>query len=84
MSNIVAEIAAAINRNPKINRVIVSAVELELIRAEFDDMTFVKPQPRPTYGPPFGDIDRLLWDGLQSMKKLAHIQIMGRPVEARR
>lgn len=77
---IVIEIARAIQRNPKINRVLVTHREYEKIRAELEDMTFVKQAPRPTYRGPFGNIDRFLWDELNAMMKRAPIEIMGRPV----
>ena len=78
------EIAQAIARNPKINRVIVSAEEWDQLRQNVRDMQFIKGDPRPTYGPPFGDIDRLLWDNLQELMKRPLIRIMGRPVEIRK
>lgn len=81
--SVVNEIAAAIKRNPKIKRVIVSQAEREIILAEMDNMTFIKPAPRPTYGGPFGNIDRQLWDELENMKKYRDIRILDRPVETR-
>lgn len=76
---VVHEIAKAIQRNPKINRVIVSASELEVIRDELEDMSFVRPGPRPAYG----GIDAKLWDEMMAQRKKASIRIMDRPVEAR-
>lgn len=58
---VLGEISRAIVRNPKINRVIICAVEYEYLLIEMDDLQRVKPSPRPTYGPPFGNIDRWLW-----------------------
>jgi hypothetical protein len=80
---VLGEISRAIARNPKINRVIISAVEYEHLLIEMDDLQRIKPSPRPTYGPPFGDIDRCLWDELQALMKQRAIMIMGRPVEIR-
>lgn len=83
MGNIIGEIAAAIQRNPKINRVFVSKLEHAKIRREITKMTFLRSSPRPTYGPPFGDVDRQIWDAAKAMRRLAEIRIMGRTVEAR-
>ena len=81
---IINEICDAISRNPKINRVVVSQAELVAIRAELYDLTPVKRGPRPTYGGPWGDIDRQLWDDLEyHMKHVAPVQIIGRKVIAR-
>lgn len=47
------------------------------IKRDLEGMQRLKPAPRPTYGPPYGDIDRYLWDGMQAMKKLAEIRLLG-------
>lgn len=83
MTGVINQICDAIRRHPHISRVVVSPAELETIRIEFEGLSFVKPSPRPTYGAPYGDIDRFLWDEAQAMMKRAPVQIMGRPVEAR-
>ena len=80
---IVDEIVDAIRRHPHINRVVVSPLEHAKIRREISHMIRVKPQKRPTYGGPFGDVDRLLWDNLVAMKRLAPVYIMGRLIEIR-
>lgn len=77
---IVHDIARAIQRNPKINKVIVSPLEHAKIRRELNHMTFFKRDPRPTYGAPFGDTDRQFWDMKVQMQRCAEVRIMGRPV----
>lgn len=77
---IIHEIVHAIHRNPHINRVIVCEREYEEIQREFETITTYTLTPRPTYGAPFGDIDRLLWDNLEALMKAAPIKILGRPV----
>lgn len=53
------------------------AAVLDRIRDDLQDLTLVKDAPRPTYGAPYGDIDRLLWDELQALRKITKIRVLG-------
>ncbi len=63
--------------NPGLKWLALPKQTLQAIRDEMDGGLAVKRSPRPTYGPPFGDIDRLLWDGLNAMLNDAPIVICG-------
>lgn len=69
-----------IKANPGLKELRLPKRVINKIRKELEDMQMVRPSPRPTYGPPWGDVDRMLWDGMMAEKKLAPIKIMGVPV----
>lgn len=77
---IVEEIEEAIERNPVINRVLVSELERDLILIEYNSMWVVGLGPRPTHDGPEGRIDRMVWDALHR-NPIPEIKIKGRPVE---
>ncbi len=64
-----------ITANRGLKYVSLSKRTIKKIRHEMENMTFIQPTPRPTYGPPFGDIDRLLWDSQRAMMDIAPIRI---------
>jgi hypothetical protein len=51
------------------------------IKKDLEALAVIKDSARPTYGPPYGDIDRLLWDEHQALKKLAQIRVLGVLIE---
>lgn len=78
---IIPQITDAIKRHPNINKIITSKIEWLLIKREIRKLSAIKPSKRPTYGPPFGDIDRDLWDmNFKQMRDFTPVYIMGRPV----
>lgn len=84
MTNIVPQIIDQIRKHPHINRVTVSKVEWLLIKREIRKSMFVRPSKRPTYGGPFGNINRELWDAnFKHMRDCTPVSIIGRPVEYR-
>lgn len=50
---------------------------IDRIRDELKALQPIKDSPRPTYGPPWGNVDRLLWDALQEEMKRSRTMIMG-------
>jgi len=79
---IIDQIVDQIKRNPHIKQVRVSKIEWLLIKREIRRMTFVRPDKRPTYGGPYGDVDRALWDAnFKHWRDVTPIRILGRPVE---
>lgn len=81
MTTIARQIVEAIHRNNSINIVIVSKVEWLLIKREIGRMAMIKREKRPTYGPPYGDLDRMLWDNnFKIWRDYAAVSILGRPV----
>lgn len=82
MNKVIPQLIDAIKRHPEIKFIKVSKVEYRLIQREIMNSTYVRPTPRPTYGPPFGDIDRQLWDESYHIRlNMSDLMIMGRKVE---
>lgn len=81
MTDIIPQILDQIKRNPHINKIRVKKVEWLLIKREIRKMSRVKPSKRPIYGPPFGNVDKELWDAnFKYMRDITPVYIMNIPV----
>ena len=87
MTNIIPQIVDQLNRNPHINRIIVSKVEWLLIKREIRKMSRILPSKRPTgniRNNPWLYSDQELWDmNFKNWRDYTPVNIMGRMVEYR-